>query len=454
VSRKPAKILIVDDEPDMAESVDRILRRAGHGTIVANQGAGALELVEREHPDLVVTDLRMPEMDGLTLLERVKSIHPELPVLVLTGYASVDSAVEAMKKGAADYLAKPFSPEELTLRVDRAIAWTQLSEENRYLKERIECYLQQGDIIGRSRALVEVMQLVEKVAAADVRVLVVGESGTGKELIARTIHRLGPRRDALFYPINCGALTESLLESELFGHERGAFTGAIATKRGIFEVADGGTLLLDEIGETSLVFQTKLLRVVQEGEFLRVGGARPLKVDVRIISASNRDLRKAVAEGRFREDLFYRLSVVQICVPALRERVDDIPLLVAHFLRLYSAQIKKKIRQVHPTAMEILIHYRWPGNIRELENVIERGIIMAEDGGDVLPEHLPVDLLDEPLPVDEPMAEVRKTERDVIMRTLRECNWNRSLAAKKLGIGRRTLYEKLARLGVSLHPSA
>ena len=446
------RVLVVDDEPAMARDGGRMLEAAGHEVLVETEPAQALWLTERERLDLVVTDLRMPDLDGLALLEHVKRAHPEMPVVVLTGYASVDSAVEAMKKGASDYLAKPFSPEELVLRVEKALAWMELAQENRDLRERVASADRPGEVVGQSRALAEVMRLVEKVAATDARVLLVGESGTGKELIARTIHRRSPRHSASFFALNCGALTESLLESELFGHERGAFTGAVAAKKGIFELAHGGTLLLDEVGETTLAFQTKLLRVVQEGEFIRVGGTRQLNVEARIISASNKDLHKAIAEGRFREDLYYRLSVVQIAVPPLRQRAEDIPLLAAHFVRVYAAQVKKRVQGIHPDAMALLLRYQWPGNIRELENVVERAVIMAEDGEPIQPEDLPGDLVEERAQPDGPMGEVRGAEREAILRALRECGWNHSLAARKLGIGRRTLYDKLARLGLSLHP--
>jgi DNA-binding NtrC family response regulator len=453
VTRRPAKILVVDDEPDMAENLALMLKGAGHDPVVETDPLHAIEVVERERPDLVVTDLRMPGLDGLGLTERIRATHPEIPVVVLTGFASIDSAVEAMKRGASDYLTKPFAPEELLLRVEKALAWIVLTEQNRLLRERSEERGQYRDVVGRSPALADVLRLVDRVAPTDARVLLIGESGTGKELIARTIHRRSPRCDAPFFAVNCGALTESLLESELFGHERGAFTGAVSTKKGIFEVADSGTLLLDEISETSLAFQTKLLRVVQEGEFMRVGGTRPLTVELRLIAASNRDLRKAVAEGRFREDLFYRLSVVRIDLPPLRERLDDIPLLAAHFLGLSAARLRKRIRGIHPDAMARLSAYGWPGNIRELENVIERAIIMAEDGDEILPEDLPADLVLPAAEPHDPMAEVANAERDLILRTLRDSGGNRSLAARKLGIGRRTLYDKLARLGIPLRPA-
>jgi DNA-binding NtrC family response regulator len=446
---RTARILVVDDEPDMAENVALILGAAGHEPIVETDARQAVEAVERERPDMLITDLRMPGLDGIALIERLRPGYPELPILVLTAYASVESAVTAMRHGANDYLAKPFAPEELLLRVDRSLAWNRLREENRYLRERMQGAEPFADIVGRSQALRDVLRIVDRVAGTDARVLLVGESGTGKEMIARAIHRRSARRDAPFFAVNCGALAESLLESELFGHERGAFTGAVAAKKGIFEVADTGTLLLDEIAETSAAFQTKLLRVVQQGEVLRVGGTRPVRVDVRVISATNRDLRRAVAEGRFREDLFYRLSVVRVDLPALRERTEDIPLLVTRFVAMYAAQIKKRVRDVRPDAMEILCRYPWPGNVRELENVIERAIIMAEEGDEITPDDLPVDLRDAPLDPG-PMPEVAHAERDLIVRTLRECAGNRTLAAQRLGIGRRTLYDKLARLGISL----
>ena len=438
----------------MAENLALILKAGGYETIVESEGFKAIDLVEQERPELVVTDLRMPAMDGLAFLERVKATHPEVAVILLTGFATVDSAVEAMKKGASDYLSKPFSADELLLRIKKALAWSHLTEVNRYLREQVERGDQHGELVGQCRIFQEILGLVDKVAATDARVLVVGESGTGKELIARTIHRRSLRRGGAFFAVNCGALTETILESELFGHERGSFTGAVSTKKGIFEVADGGTLFLDEVSETSLSFQTKLLRVVEDGEFIRVGGTRPLRADVRLVSSSNRDLRKAIAEGRFREDLFYRLSVFQIHLPPLRERVEDIPLLAVHFLTIYSQQIKKKVRGISAEAMEALARYSWPGNIRELENVIERAIIMVEDGDEIMPEDLPSDLLQERCEHSSPMEEVHEAERELILRTLRECNWNRSLVAKKLGIGRRTLYDKLARLGISLHPAS
>ena len=456
MNRKQGNILVVDDEPDMAENISLILGRDGQEVTVETDSRKVLDLMEQKRPDLVITDLRMPELDGEALIEQIKTTYPEMPVIVLTAHASVDSAVEVMKKGANDYLSKPFSPDELVLRVQKALAWRELTEENRYLRERVESGDKYSKIIGNSRALAEILALVDKVATTNARVLLVGESGTGKELVARTLHKKSLRRNAPFFAINCGALAENLLESELFGHERGAFTGAVAPKKGIFEVANGGTLFLDEISETSPSFQTKLLRVLQDGEFRRVGGTRLLKTDVRLISATNKDLRHWIADGRLREDLFYRLSVIQIHLPPLRERAEDIPLLVNHFLGIYSRQIKKRPKGIRPDAMMAMNHYNWPGNIRELENVVERAIIMAQEGEPIRPEDLPSDVIGkrpERNEKQEPFEELREVERELVIRTLRECNWNRSLAARKLGIGRRTLYDKLARLGISLRPT-
>lgn len=452
MKHKTFKILVLDDEPDMVENLERILRSDGYETVVTTKSTTAVDLVERERPDLILTDFRMPELNGITFLEQIKSQQWEIPVIILTGYASVDSAVEAMKKGASDYLAKPFAPEELLLKVEKALDWNRLREENRYLREQIETREQYEGIVGQHPTLQNILRLVEKVAATDSRILLVGESGTGKELIAQTIHRRSLRHESPFFAINCGALTESLLESELFGYERGAFTGAARTRKGIFEAAKGGTLFLDEIGETNLTFQTKLLRVVEQEEFFRVGGTRLLKTNARLIAASNRDLRKAIAEGDFREDLFYRLSVVQIQLPPLRERVEDIPLLATHFLAIHSQRIKKKVTGIRSNAMNALSRYKWPGNIRELQNVIERAVIMVEPGEEISPEHLPFNLLEEKTEVQNPGEALKHAEREIIIQTLKECNWNRSLTAKRLGIGRRTLYDKLARLGISLKP--
>ncbi len=455
MTRRPARVLVVDDEPEMAESVRLILQRAGHEVHVEGDSRRAIDVAAGERPDLLVTDLQMPGLDGLGLIDQWKARQFSAPILVLTGYATVDSAVEAMRRGATDYLPKPFAPDELVLRVERALQWSDLAEQNRYLRERIEAQASQHALVGDSPELQEVMRLIDKVAPTDSRILIVGESGTGKELVARTIHQRSLRRDMPFFALNCGALAETLLESELFGHERGAFTGAVGMKKGFFEVADHGTLFLDEILETSPGFQTRLLRVIQEGEFVRVGGTRSLRTDVRILASSNRDPRAAIAEGKLREDLFYRLSVVQIALPPLRERASDIPLLAAHFVATYSRQIKKRVAGIEVDALHALERYAWPGNVRELENVIERAIIMADPGERIGLHDLPDDLLvpaAAEAPANEPMHELKEAEKEILLKALRECHWNRSLAAKKLGIGRRTLYDKLARHGISLRP--
>ncbi len=450
---KPFKVFILDDEPDMVENLERILQHQGYATVVSTESTEALDIVEQEQPDLILTDLRMPGLDGMAILEQIKCRGLEVPVIILTAYASLDSAVETIKQGACDYVAKPFAPEELLLKIEKTLDVYRIRQENRYLRERIEAQDHYEGIIGQHPTLQDILRLVEKVASTETSVLLVGESGTGKELIAQTIHRRSLRKNAPFFAINCGALAENLLESELFGHERGAFTGALSTKKGFFEAAKGGTLFLDEVAETAPAFQTKLLRVVEQKEFFRVGGTIRLKTDVRLISASNKDLRKAIAEGFFREDLFYRLSVVQIHLPPLRKRAEDIPLLVAHFLALHSRQIKKKVKGIRADAMEALMQYSWPGNIRELQNVIERAVIMVDSGEQILPAHLPFNLLEQGTESRKPEDALKRAEREIIIQTLKDCNWNRSLTAKRLGIGRRTLYDKLARLDISLEPN-
>ncbi len=453
---KRAKILILDDEPDMAENLGLILNGVGHETIIETESLKALDLVERERPDLIVTDLVMPKLDGIDILEQIKDRHPEIPVIVLTGYATVDSAVMAMKKGASDYVSKPFSPEEILLRVQKTLTWTQLAEENRYLRERMERENQKVEIVGQSRALWDVLRLVDKVAATDIYVLLVGETGTGKDLIAHAIHRRSSRRDAPFFAVNCGALSENLLESELFGHERGAFTGASTTKKGIFEVANNGTLFLDEISETSLSFQTKLLRVVEEGEFLRVGGTSPLKADVRLISSSNRDLQKAIADGVFREDLFYRLSVVQIHLPLLRERVEDIPVLAKYFVDKYSREFRKNVTKISPEAEALLVNYAWPGNVRELRNTIERAVILGS-GDAIVPDQLPKEIAvglhkkdESPWAFQIPQGGLclKTLERELVKQALERAAGNQVRAAHLLGISRDAFRTRLKKYGM------
>jgi len=446
------KILIVEDEMDMAFNYEQIIRGSGMKCLISTEPREVIRLVSLEKPDVILCDLRMPEIDGMELLERIKAEWPELPVIIITGYATIDVAVEAMRKGASDFLAKPFPPDELLLKVQRVFEYSKLLEENVYLRRELNQEREYERIVGESQAMREVFHKIEKVAPTDCRVLITGETGTGKELVAREIHRRSLRKDKGFFAVNCVSFTGTLLESELFGHEKGAFTSAHAAQRGLFEIADKGTIFLDEIGETSPSFQANLLRVVQEGEFKRVGGERLLNTDVRVLSSTNRDIKKAIAEGTFREDLFYRLSVVQIHLRPLRERKEDIPLLVDHFLAKCFTKNKKRIGGLTSDALDLLPRYSWPGNIRELENAVERATLMATR---------------EKLTGDDfsflfsPESDPRKrkgtledVEKELIRRTLGECNWNKTLTARRLGISRRALYEKAIRLGIALNPAS
>ena len=445
------KILVVDDEPDMLENLTTILKRAGFESVSCAGGAEALACLPRENPDLIVTDLKMRGMDGVELLERVRTENGAIPLIMITGYATIEAAVEAMKRGAADFLAKPFPPEELLLKVQRVLEVNRVLDENRYLRAEVLGRGSEVTLVGESFALREIGRLIQRIAGTTSRVLITGESGTGKEVVARLIHANSPRAGGCFYAVNCAALTETLLESELFGHERGAFTGAINAKKGMFELADGGTLFLDEVGDTSPNFQAKLLRVVQDNEFRRVGGGRTLQTDVRIIASTNRNLQQAIADGHFREDVFYRLAVVHIHLPPLRDRHEDIAPLARHFLERFGRKMGKRLEGFAPEALESLTHYAWPGNIRELENVVERAVIMAR-GPLVQPEDLPVVFQDAVPRNRRGGGTLEDLERELIERTLTETNWNKTETARRMGIGRRTLYDKAARYGISLGP--
>lgn len=446
------RILVLDDNLDMAETISLMLARAGYQSTVCTQGAKALDLIADNRPDLILTDLKMPGLSGMEILERVKNENPTLPVIVVTGYATVDAAVEAMKKGAVDFLSKPFHSDELVLKIKKALNHARLLDENRYLREEVQSSSSVSEIVGKSEQMNRILEALERLKETECRVLLTGESGTGKEVIARAIHRMSPRRNGKFFAINCAALTETLLESELFGHEKGAFTGAIASKKGLFELADHGTLYLDEIADTSLAFQAKLLRAVEENELKRVGGTKNLNVDVRIIASTNKELKKEIAKGTFREDLLYRLSVVHIQLPPLRERRDDIPLLIDHFLKRLSIKMAKKIEGVSKRGMDVLVGYSWPGNIRELENALERGMIMAQ-GNVIGPEDLPLNTTDGDKAGLEQLTTLEELEKKLIEKTLTECNWNKTLAARRIGIGRRTLYDKATRYGIPIKPN-
>ena len=377
-----ARILVVDDEKSMRDLLSITLEKEGYDVLTAAGGEPAIEALHRESVDAVITDLRMPKVDGLQVLRVAKEVSPDTAVIVITAVASTETAVEAMKLGAYDYITKPFKLDEVNLIVRNALEHKRLRDENLYLRRQLETQHRFENIIGKSGVIAEVFDTIRKIADGPSTVMITGESGTGKELVARAIHFNSFRRDKPFVSVNCGAIPEGLIESELFGHVRGAFTGAVANKVGLFSAAEGGTLFLDEIAEIPALLQVKLLRAIQVREIRRVGDTKDIKTDVRLIAASNRDLEQAVAEGTLREDLFYRLNVIPIQLPPLRERREDIPLLVAHFLQKFGKELGKDVRGVTPEAMAVLERYRWPGNIRELENVLERAIVLG--AGEIL----------------------------------------------------------------------
>ncbi|RMG47606.1 MAG: sigma-54-dependent Fis family transcriptional regulator [Acidobacteria bacterium] len=460
-------ILVVDDEPGVRRWLETLLGRAGYRTVLAGTGREALVAFERRSPSLVLLDLRLPDINGLEVLRKMQATRPDVPVIVLTGQASIASAVEAMKAGARDLLTKPFETERLSIAVRNALELHDLSREVELLRQALGPRTSLDDIVGIRSGLREVARLLEKVIPTDLTVLIQGESGTGKELVARAIHREGPRRDAPFVAVNCAALPDALLESELFGHVKGAFTGADRDRAGRFEAADGGTLFLDEIGEMSPALQAKLLRAIQDRAVVRLGSSSPRPVDVRIICATNRDLEREVQEGRFRADLFYRVAVYPITIPPLRQRREDVPLLAEHIL-LSAAEPRP--RGITPAAMEMLEAYDWPGNVRELQNVIRRAIVLAGTAA-IAPEHLPPrvqaaggDRLapsaairrgvpvgaasSSGMPGGDRIPTLEEMERRHIVRCLELCRGNLSLTARRLAIGRTTLYRKLRKYGL------
>ncbi len=373
------KILVVDDEQSMREFLDIMLKKEGYKVSLASNGDEVLKYIDKDIFDLVLLDIRMPKMDGIAVLKKIKSTSPETVVIMITAYASADTAIKAMKEGAYDYITKPFKVDEIKLIIKNALEKKHLQKENVLLKRVVRDRYVFDNIIGQSPKMLALYDLLEKVAPTKTNVLITGESGTGKELVAKAIHFNSPRKEKPFVTLNCGAIPEALIESELFGHMKGAFTDAIATKKGLFEMADEGTIFLDEISELPLMMQVKLLRVLQDREFKRVGGTEDIRVDVRIIAATNKDLERAVKEKRFREDLFYRLNVIQIKLPSLRERREDIPVLAAHFLKRYSEELNKNISRISPEALHLLLNYEYPGNVRELQNIIERAVALGTD---------------------------------------------------------------------------
>ena len=441
----PETILIVDDEASLRESLKALLEAEGFSTLVAKDGLEGSALFARGGVDLVLSDLKMPGMGGMDFLKGLKEKDPEIPVIIMTGYGTIESAIEAIKAGAYDYITKPFKPDRLLLDVQNALERRRLSEENRYLRKELEERYSFANIIGKSPQMQEVFRLIERVAESSSSILIQGKSGTGKELVARAIHYHSPRRGRPFVSINCGGLVESLLESELFGHLRGAFTGAFVSKRGLVQEAQGGTLFLDEVGDMSPSMQVKLLRALQEGEIRSVGGTNIIKVDVRFISASNKNLTQGVKEGSFREDLYYRLNVINVTIPDLSERKEDIPLLTSHFLKKYGSSLKKEILRLSEEAMAALLDYSWPGNVRELENCIERAVVLAK-GKEILLSDLPPSLQGsqgQHLIGVKVGVTLEELEREAIHQTLHYTKGNKALAAKLLGISERTLYRKL-----------
>jgi two-component system, NtrC family, response regulator PilR len=453
----PIKILVVDDELSMREFLSILLERDGYSAWQAENAEAALKLLESEDFELVISDVNMPGLDGISLLERIKKLSPETAVLLITAFSTAEQAVEAMKLGAYDYIAKPFKVEEIKVLVRNALEKRTLQKENIRLKQEIQDRYSFSGLIGKSKKMREIYTLIEKVAASNANILVLGESGTGKELVAKAIHYNSLRKDKPFVPVNCGAIPENLMESELFGHKKGSFTGAISDRPGLFEQAEGGTLFLDEIGEVPLQLQTKLLRVLQEREFRKVGGTEDKRADVRIVAASNRELEEQVNEGTFREDLFYRINVVQVRMPSLRERPEDIPLLVEHFHKKIS-QGPKDCEPITSEALKILMSYPFPGNVRELENLVERCLVLG--GTTITADSLPSRLLDYQQPPsagdvfvipDEGMnleAHLDGIERRFLLQALEKSGGVKKKAAELLGLTFRSFRYRLAKFGM------
>ena len=443
------RILVVDDEMIVCESCRRILEEEGYEVEAALSGKEAFEKMKANPFDIVITDLKMPGIDGMEVLRTFRKEYPDSIIIMITGFSTVETAVEAMKLGAFDYIPKPFTPDEVSIVVKKAIEKKSLMAENIYLRQELQEKYGFHNIVGKSKKMQEIYRIIAKVATTDSTVLIYGQSGTGKELIARAIHFNSPRREKQFVTVDCAVLSENLLESELFGHIRGSFTGAVATKPGLFEVADGGTVFLDEVGNISLSIQAKLLRVLQEREFTPVGGTKAKKVDIRLIAATNRELEKMIKEETFREDLYYRLNIVPIYLPALRERQEDIPVLAVHFLKKYAEEMGKKIKGFTPEAMEKLMRYPWPGNVRELENVIERTVVMIDDEM-VRVEHLFLpgqqekEILENQIPMtSDELKEIKKQvrekageeiERAFVLNALERHQWNVTRAAEEVGM--------------------
>jgi DNA-binding NtrC family response regulator len=457
------RVLIVDDEEVLRDVLEAVLRREGFDVLLAGSGEECLSILDGEEVDLVILDMMLPGINGLDTLRSIRHSNPNLPVIVITAYSSIDGAIEAMKQGAFHYIPKPFKNEEVTLTVNKALEQRRLSRENERLKAELSDRYAYSNIIGKSEVMWKVFEMIRLAAPSRSNILIVGESGTGKELVAKAIHHASPRSRNAFVTVNSGSLPPELLESSLFGHMKGSFTGAIATKRGLFEVADGGSIFLDEIGNINLETQAKLLRVIQEREFMRLGSVETIKVDVRIIAASNADLTKLVRDVQFREDLFYRLNVITIALPPLRRKREDIPLLTAHFLEKYAEENKRKVRELTPETMRILMDHSWPGNVRELENTIERAVVLCTGdriGPDLLPDYLRF-----PVQTDQPTMvlpaegislkdSVSRYERTMILQSLELANGVQKKAAELLQVKPSTLNEMMKRLGIHARSGA
>jgi len=454
------KILVADDEKSMREFLEIMLRKEGYKVTLASNGEEVLKWAEKDIFDLALLDLRMPKVDGLSALKKMKALSPETVVIVITAYASADTAIKAMKEGAYDYITKPFKVDEIKLIIKNALEKKNLQKENLILKKVVRDRYHFENIIGQSPKMLELYDLLEKVSPTKTNILITGESGTGKELVAKAIHYNSSRKEKPFVTLNCGAIPESLIESELFGHMKGAFTDAISTKKGLFEVADEGAIFLDEISELPLLMQVKLLRVLQDKEFKRVGGTEDIRVDVRIISATNKDLEEAVREKRFREDLFYRLNVIQIKMPPLRERREDIPLLGNHFLKKYSDDLDKHITKISPEALRILMNYDFPGNVRELQNIIERAVALEatseltwQNLTSYLEEQLPIkkagfdiDFPNEGIDLEKVVSDLEKT---LLLKAMDRTKGIKKKAAELLRINFRSMRYRLEKYGLN-----
>jgi len=453
----PKRVLVVDDEENFRHILSVILKKEKYEVDTASNGNEALQKISSDPFDQVLCDIRMPGMDGLDFLKEVQKIEAGTSVIMMSAYGTLDTAIEAMKQGAYDYISKPFKPDEVILTLRKAEERERLRKEIELLRKEIKKEYSFDNIVSKNEAMQRIFEVIQKVAQYKSTVLITGESGTGKEVVARTLHHQSDRSQRPFIPVNCGAIPENLLESELFGHSKGAFTDAIRTKKGLFEEADGGSLFLDEIGELPAQLQVKLLRVLQDGEIRRVGESKSIQIDVRIVAATVKDLVKEVNEGKFRDDLFYRLNVVPVHIPPLRERKEDIPLLITHFIKKHNQSLGKNVTGVEPKALEALMNYKWYGNVRELENTIERAIVLA-DGESIVPENLPMDIQTfrekvEILPLTEEEYSIKKSskalEMMLIRRALKRTKGNHTHAARLLEISHRALLYKIKEYGIT-----